>query len=1077
MQAFFDKIKDIDLVDAIGKYVDLKRTGASYKANCPFPGHDENTPSFVVNPGKHMFKCFGCGKGGTNAATFLMEVQGISWWDACVILAKDFNIDIPNTKERTPEEEEEYKKHEAVKMVLKFAMEYFQEQLQENKPALKYAQGRWTDETIKDFNIGYAPAGNAFYKEARLKGYKIDLLLDADLIKASKNQKGTYYDTFRERIMFPMADKYGRPVGFSGRILPQVAAKKTEIAKYMNSRESDLFQKGKMFFGFHLAQRVMRDKKMAYLVEGHPDVVRMHEIDQVNTVATSGTALTSDQVFILKSLVESVNIIGDTDDAGLKATKRSAEMLIKEGLFVNVVDLPDTEDGKKNDPDSFFTTPEQFDEFVTGEHIRDYIYTKANKWQKRANNPDFKKRALDEICELVACLPVTIHGMYMEQLGKIIPSKKVWDQTLKAILKEKEPEVKESRIPDHVKLSDFEKYGFYADHNKYFFKGRNGTSEGSNFIMKPLFHVQSVSNAKRIYEITNEFGYSQVIEFAQKDLLALSRFRERLEGLGNFIWKAQEGELTRLKCYLYENTESCVEITQLGWQKHGFWAWGNGLFNGQFNHTNEYGIVKHEDKNYYLPAFSKVYDGEDGLFTAERRFMHRKEEKISLNAYSEKLMQVFGENAKFGICFYLSTLFRDHIVKIFNFYPILNLFGPKGAGKTELAVSLLQFFGPQPKGPNINNTSKAALADHVAMSCNALCHIDEYKNNLDFEKIEFLKGLWDGTGRTRMNMDKDKKKETTAVDAGIIVSGQEMPTADIALFSRLIYLTFSKTIYTEQEKENFNELKKIEKKGLTHITHKILEHRVSFLENFMKSYDLVSRDVQNKLKEQIEDRILKNWLIPIAAFHALQEKITLPFTYKQLINEAVVHIAGQNSETGNSNEVTAFWDTVQYMFENNLIQHGVDYRIDFGETNLKTKTMDAEWSNAPKDVLNIRFSKIMTLYAIVGRQSDAKVLPKATMEYYLKNDKSFFGIRNSYRFYISDKMGNILLDDVGIRKETITSAYSFDYNKLDIVLHDNKTDKEEKDKIELEKELKENINDKNINGVNSKNEPDEELPF
>lgn len=804
-----------------------------------------------------------------------------------------------------------------------------------------------------------------------------------------------------------------------------------------------------MFFGFHLAQRVMRDKKMAYLVEGHPDVIRMHQIENSNTVATSGTALTPDQVKILKSMVDSVNIIGDTDPAGKKAIKRSSEMLIKEGLFVNVVLLPEGEE--KHDPDSFFTTSNAFDEYVTGKNIQDYIYMKAADWQKKANNPDFKKRAMDEICDLVSCLPTTVHGMYLEQLSKIIPSRKVWDQALKAVMKEREPEVKEQRIPDHVKLSDFEKYGFYVDNNCYYFKSRNGTVKGSNFSMKPLFHIVSVSNAKRLYEITNEHGYSYVIELLQKDLVTLSRFRERVEGLGNFLWIGAEGDLIKLKGYLYENTESCLEISQLGWQKYGFWAWGNGLFNGQFKRSDSHGIVNHDDKNYYLPAFSNIYEGEDGLFTSERRFAHTEYPGISLNDYTVKLIKVFGDNAKFGMCFYLATLFRDYIVRKFNFYPILNLFGPKGAGKTELAVSLLQFFGKQPKGPNINNTSKAALADHVAMTCNALCHIDEYKNNLEFEKIEFLKGLWDGTGRTRMNMDKDKKKETTAVDSGIIVSGQEMPTADIALFSRLIYLTFYKTSYDDQEKADFNDLKDIEKKGLTHITHEILGHRDYFINHFMDNYDKAAVDLQRELNEVIEDRIFKNWLIPIAAYRTLKEKVTLPFEYKELIKETAVQISIQNRETRKSNEVTSFWNTIEYLFEKREILRKIHFNIDFNMSSIKTDLVDCNWGET-KDILYISFSKIMPDYLKTVKQTGEKQLPRESMEYYLKNDKRYLGSTKK-SFHVLSQHGDSLTDGAGKLITKSVHVHAFIYSDLNITLHDSYSEEESKKEPKPEDDL------------------------
>ena len=165
---------------------------------------------------------------------------------------------------------------------------------------------------------------------------------------------------------------------------------------------------------------------------------------------------------------------------------------------------------------------------------------------------------------------------------------------------------------------------------------------------------------------------------------------------------------------------------------------------------------------------------------------------------------------------------QGHYCRRFGVFPILNMFGPKGAGKTACGESLVRFFGKLGKAPNIHNTTKAALGDHVASSVNAICHIDEYRNDVEMEKREFLKGLWDGNGRMRKNMDKDKKNEMTSVDQAVILTGQQMATADIALFSRFVFLAFTQTEYNDQEREAFNALKETEKRGLTHITHQVI---------------------------------------------------------------------------------------------------------------------------------------------------------------------------------------------------------------------------------------------------------------
>jgi len=596
-------------------------------------------------------------------------------------------------------------------------------------------------------------------------------------------------------------------------------------------------------------------------------------------------------------------------------------------------------------------------------------------------------------------------------------------------------------IPAGVSLADYEKYGFYEHDCCYFFRTSQGPRRGSNFIMEPLFHIVSMNNSKRLYKITNEHGFIQVIELLQKDLISISCFKLRVESLGNFLFEGNDADLCKLKRYLYDNTESCNEIVQLGWQKDGFWAWSNGISSMLFMNADCNGIVRHSDKNYYLPSSSAIYNGEENLFVSERRFKFMPG-KISLNEYSVRLISVFGNNAIFGLCFYFSCLFHDHITKLFGFFPILNLFGPKGTGKTELAISLLQFFGHQSKGPNITNTTNAALADHVALFSNACCHIDEYKNNMEYEKIEFLKGLWDGTGRTRMNMDKDKKKETTHVDCGIIVSGQEMPTADIALYSRLIFLSFSKVEFSDHEKSSFNELKEIEKQGLSHLTHELLQLRSLFIRDFMDNYSQASEDLSIALKNNIiEDRIFRNWLVLLAAYRTLKNAIVIPWHYPKLLEIAAQYIIRQNSETKKSNEFSIFWDIVEFLTQDGQIREGVDFRVDF-VSKLKTDKLTTEtlW-NPAKHVLFLNHSRVFQLYRVHGQKSKDTILPLKTLEYYLTNSKEYLGRKASVSFkveenhrVVEDQESMNGRDGKTIKKVTrhITTAMAFDYDMLNI---------------------------------------------
>ncbi len=1028
-----EDVQNIGITEVIGKYVPLTKKGTNYQGLCPF--HTEKSPSFSVTPSKGIYKCFGCGKTG-DAINFVMELKQLDFPSAVKAIAADHNVNVVLEND-SAENRAKANHQELLFSANKLASEWFRKNLNltENTAALAYVKGRWNDDMISAFGIGFAPdSWDGLKNHAKANGITENILIETGLLSESA---GKHFDYFRNRIIFPIFNANGKVIGFTGRDF----SGNKDTPKYFNTRHTEIFTKGKNLFGLHLACKTIRQQKSAYLVEGNADVIRMHQIGLTNTISSGGTALTLEQISELKRYTGSVILIGDSDKPGQAAVVKNGKMIIEAGIYCKVIPLPT--DGEKQDPDSFFTSGEQFEPYAA-KNTHDYIVWQASEQKVRCNNPEFKSQVIDELSYLVTQLPVSSHDIYIEDLGKLIKPKKAWDDRIRQLLSEEPKEVKEDHshdIPKHVNLSEWEKYGFYIDNHCYYFKSMGHPKRGSNFIMEPLVHIASVINSKRLYRITNEFEFSQVIELLQKDMISLSNFKLRVESLGNFLFEGTEADLNKIKRSLYENTESCIGIDQLGWQKAGFWAWSNGIFTSQFMPTDPNGIVKHENKNYYLPSSSDIYKAEDGLFVSERRFKFAPG-TISLNEYSEKLINVFGENSIFGLCFYFASLYRDHIAKLFGFFPILNLFGPKGAGKTELAISLLQFFGHQSKGPNITNTTNAALADHVALFSNAVSHLDEYSNSLEYEKIEFLKGLWDGTGRTRMNMDKDKKKETTHVDSGIILSGQHMPTADIALFSRLIFLSFNIVEYNDVQKVAFTELKDLEKLGLTQITHELLRHRELFIREFARNYSLASAELSDALNHVvIEDRIFRNWLVILAAYRTLRDVITVPWEYPWLLELAAKLIIRQNRETKKSNELSIFWEILEFLTNDGQIKDGVDFRVEH-ITNLKTDllTTETDWKPA-KNILLLNPSRVFQLYRMHGLKTKENILPLKTLEYYLINSREYLGKKHSCRFkvendrrVVEDEMLGFNTQGNQVRKTTskVATAFAFEYDPLNI---------------------------------------------
>lgn len=405
-----------------------------------------------------------------------------------------------------------------------------------------------------------------------------------------------------------------------------------------------------------------------------------------------------------------------------------------------------------------------------------------------------------------------------------------------------------------------------------------------------------------------------VIKFQQSELVSPTDFKVRTETAGNYVWEAGPESITAIKRYLYRETPSADEIRQLGWQKrYGFYAWGNGgLDDGTFVKADKYGILDIRGKRYYMPGCAADTQDNTSGYQIDRKFVYAVTNDISLRDYASMLIRSFGDNAKVALCFLVATLFRDVIVSVTTSFPILNLFGPKGTGKSELGHSLTSFFIPNYTAPNISNTTKAALAEAVAEVSNAVVHLDEYKNSIPVEKLEFLKGLWDGTGRSRMNMDNDRKRETTAVDCGVVMSGQEMPTKDIALFNRLVFLSFTRSEFSDEEKRHYDELKAIEKRGLTHLTGEILKLRNAFVRNFRSSWEEAVDALNDRLRNwSVEDRTLRNWATLLAAFRAAGPGLDLPFTWEELLDIMTRMCGDQHRKTRQNGELSGFWEILE----------------------------------------------------------------------------------------------------------------------------------------------------------------------
>jgi DNA primase len=415
-QITIDRVIDAaqgQIVDVVSEYVSLKKRGTNYLGNCPF--HNEKTPSFIVSPHKGLFKCFGCGKGG-NALHFVMEHEQISFVEAIRFLGKKFHIPVEET-EVSPEATQIRNDRESMMAASSFAQKFFERSLFETDEGqsvgLSYFRQRgFRDDIIRKFQLGYSPEErDAFTKEALKNSFKKEFLEKTGL---SIFKDDFQADRFRGRVMFPIHNLSGKVTAFGGRVLKTDA----KTAKYLNSPESEIYYKSKILYGiYHAKQEIVRQDR-CYLVEGYTDVISMHQAGITNVVASSGTALTQDQIRLIARFTPNITILYDGDPAGIKASLRGIDLVLEEGMNVKVLLLPDGDD-----PDSFSRKMPADDlRKYIAEHETDFIRFKTNLLLEESKNDPIKRATLiQDIVKTISTIPDPIvRSVYVKETSSLM---------------------------------------------------------------------------------------------------------------------------------------------------------------------------------------------------------------------------------------------------------------------------------------------------------------------------------------------------------------------------------------------------------------------------------------------------------------------------------------------------------------------------------------------------------------------------------------------------------------------------------------------------------------------------------
>ena len=721
----------------------------------------------------------------------------------------------------------------------------------------------------------------------------------------------------------------------------------------------------------------------------------------------------------------------DRPNGFFQATKRFAELVFQEGLqfFHSYINPHLTEE--KQGLDDLIKNFENYDQ-----NVLTSFYDSVNANEKTTYFCTTKIEHLQNtFIKQIFLLndPDDFYKYHKKQLSKL---KEFRFETRTFIVNPIENKIEE--VKTQGRQSVWIKDGCY-----YGYDMKGNTKIITNFTMEVLFLLRSNTNPKRIMEFKNVLGQQFVKELNMDDLVSVSNLRKKLIGDGSFIYKGDMYELLNLQEMLFKDEKQAIELTSLGWQKNnGFFAFSNGITKeGKFYPVNEYGIVSHHEDKFYLPAFSNLFNDADEAFENERNFKHI-ESPADFTTWAQLFYKTYANNGAIGIAFFVASLFRDVIYNEFKEFPLLSLFGQKGSGKSTMAKSLMYLFGNPQNAISLENASstKKGIYRKFSQYRNAFIWLDEYKNTVHPDMIGMLKNLYDGIGYERAQTSQDNRTTSNPVLSSAIVSGQDMPTIDPALFTRVILLMFKNNEFKEEDRLAYNNLKTYEKKGLTQITINLLAHRDLVASEFLVEYKKWFAKITADLKYfDIPDRLLKNCAMLMApcALITTKGRGTMPFSIDELYAKFITMVKQQNELLSDNQEISVFWEILEVLSDEKIINDEIDFKF------------------ITKDTVAIRFNRAFSAYSEKFRKNNGRNgLDKLTITNYLKNSASFIEVKDGVRF-----------------DGAPTTAYIFKYKELGINLKKNLTADEklqyERDKTNEGKEAEQKTDSEATTAVKS----------
>jgi len=653
------------------------------------------------------------------------------------------------------------------------------------------------------------------------------------------------------------------------------------------------------------------------------------------------------------------------------------------------------------------------------ENGTDFILDEAEKRMEQAgDDPDIKDGVYSYLVGLIREYPKQHQReYYIKVLGRRFKPMKVWKDELKLQCQNEELERDAANAPtDDADTTTLEKFGFYTEENKYWFATQSGFTEGTNFIVEPLFHIYSPTNNRRLIRITNEYDRSILCDVPSDAMVSVDAFQKFLFSEGNFLIFINNNQFKKLLRYIGEQFPKCFEIKTFGWQPEGFWAYADGAYNGKWTEVDGMGIMRHGEKNYFSPAFSEVYSQlrqDDDIYENDRRFIYRRTE-VSITQWSKQMQLVYAQNKNgvYAVAFTATALFRDIIYNLYKIFPHLFLHGEKGSGKSNMGWSISNVFQNQAPAFNLHSGTDVAFFRFLARYRNVVICYEEYSDDIEEKRFQALKSAYDGVGREKGKMSRDSRTESDKINSAAVISGQHLPQRDDnSLYTRSIVRFFVKPKdgYTKEESRHYDKLKRMEEDGLSQVVTALLDCRPivekRFGREFAEMFEYYKETLLNR-GLQVDERILRNYTILSTMVWIIQKETPVDLAINpELFREMCMADALDQSEKVNSSDALGtFWKLIGGLIQTKELTTS-DFDIQHKWTEMVTKREHGDKNVTEKSfekeirILYLDFDRAYQKYMEAHRRIFGTTgLGLQTMMDYTHNHWSYIGLKGSHYF-------------------------------------------------------------------------------